>query len=297
MRSGRALAAVLLAAAAAAAAPVIPRVDGQAAMRLLRAQCDFGPRVPGTTAHAKTRDWLAAALRTHADEVRLQSFALRDGSRVVPMTNILARFGAAQRAGVLLCAHWDTRPFADRESDPERARQPILGANDGASGVAVLLEIARHLKAVPPPVPVAIALFDGEDWGKTEETMFLGSREYAREPWPWKPRYAILLDMVGDADLELPMEPFSWESAPEVVAAVWATAREAGVREFVPRFGVRIMDDHVILSRAGIPALDIIDFDYPYWHTLEDTPDKCSADSLRKVGDVVLRYLYTRERL
>lgn len=277
-----------------ALAQLIPRFDGEAAMELLKKQCTFGPRVPGTPAHTKTRDFLVATLKQYTPDVRIQSFPHREGNRVLTMSNVVAVFGNEKEPGILLCAHWDSRPFADKEKDPQRARSPILGANDGASGVAVLLEIARQFHAVPPPIPVVIVLFDGEDWGKTSETMFLGSRYYAKHPLPWKPRYGILLDMVGDKDLQLPKEKGSLRFAPQLVSLLWGIAATMGIAEFQQRVGYEILDDHVFLSEAGIPCVNIIDFDYPSWHTLEDTPEKCSAASLQKVGDVLLRFLYTR---
>lgn len=277
-----------------ASAQFIPRFDGDAAMELLKKQCALGPRVPGTPTHTKTRDFLVATLKQYTHDVRIQSFRHREGNRTLTMSNIVAVFGNAKEPGILLCAHWDSRPFADKEKDPQRARQPIPGANDGASGVAVLLEIAHQLSAVPPPLPVAIVLFDGEDWGKTSETMFLGSRHYAKHPLPWKPRYGILLDMVGDKDLQLPKERGSLRFAPHLVSLLWGIAAKMGITEFHQRVGYEILDDHVFLSEAGIPCVNIIDFDYPPWHTLEDTPDKCSAASLQKVGDVLLRFLYTQ---
>jgi Zn-dependent M28 family amino/carboxypeptidase len=279
-----------------ARAQVIPYLDGDAAMELLKKQCAFGPRVPGTLPHAKTRDFLATTLKKYTDDVRVQSFPYKTGGRTLTLSNIVAVFGSAKEPGVLLCAHWDTRPFADKEKDSKRAQLPIPGANDGASGVAVLLEVARRLHAVPPPVPVAIVFFDGEDWGKTAETMFLGSRYYAKNPIPWKPRYGILLDMVGDKNLQLPIEAGSLRFARSVVSDLWGIAAQMGIVAFQQKVGYEILDDHVFLSEAGIPCVNIIDFDYPPWHTLEDTPDKCSAESLRKVGDVLLRFTYTRTK-
>ncbi|MBM3216142.1 M28 family peptidase [Candidatus Poribacteria bacterium] len=284
------LACCLFCLAAGGFAQSIPRIDGARAMDHLRKQVAFGPRVPGTASHERTRTYLVDTLRQFASKVSVQSFRHGD----VAMSNVVASFGTGSEPGLLLCAHWDTRPFADQEKDPARAKRPIPGANDGASGVAVLLEIARSLHDVPPPVPVAIVLFDGEDWGKTSDEMFLGSKHYAKNPLPWKPRRGILLDMVGDADLSIPVEIHSWDAAAEMVRAVWDVAESMGVKEFRREAGGAILDDHVPLIAAGIPTINLIDFDYPHWHTLADTPDKCSADSLRKVGDVVLRYLHTQ---
>ena len=277
-----------------ARAQAMPRMDGDRAMAHLRAQTDFGPRVPGTEAHRRTRDYLVETLRRFANEVLVQSFPHETENGSVEMVNVVATFGPDGPDPILLSAHWDSRPFADQEEDPDRASQPIPGANDGASGVAVLLEIARQMKAVPPPVPVTIVLFDGEDWGRTAATMFVGSRYYAANPIPTRPKYGILVDMVGDADLRIPIEPISQRAAPWLIDALWRIAEEIGIDAFVREMGPPIQDDHVPLIRAGIPTVNLIDFTYPYWHTLEDTPDKCAPESLAAVGDVILRYLYTR---
>ncbi len=267
----------------------IPQIDADRAMAYLTAQTDLGPRNPGSDGHKAGRDYLAAELKKWADEVHLQPFT----HKKIEMWNIAATFGEGENP-VLLCAHWDTRPFAEHDPKKENRKTPILGANDGASGVAVLLEMARQFHAAPLPYPVVIVLFDGEDYGPTTDEMFLGSTYYAANPIPSKPRFAILLDMVGDADLSIPVEPFSYRAAPELVKGVWKTAHEIGADAFVERMGPAILDDHIPLIKAGIPAIDIIDFSYPHWHTIADTPDKCSAQSLKTVGDVVLRYLFTR---
>jgi Zn-dependent M28 family amino/carboxypeptidase len=208
------------------------------------------------------------------------------------MANIIATYGPAAGTRVLLCAHWDTRPIADRDPVPANRSQPIPGANDGASGVAVLMELSRILRASPPKVGVTIVLFDGEDWGRSLDDMFFGSRYFADHPVGGPFRYAILLDMVGDASLQLPRERNSHEQARTVVDKVWQAAADLGHSEFRSTVGQAIYDDHLPLLAKGIPAIDIIDFDYPYWHTLQDTTDKCSPRSLKIVGDVVRRVIY-----
>ena len=267
----------------------LPQIDAERAMAYLTAQTDLGPRNPGSKGHTAGRDYLFNELKKWADEVHLQPFT----HKKIDMWNICGVFGEGEKP-VLLCAHWDTRPFADHDPDPANRKTPILGANDGASGVAVLLEIARQLHEAPLPYPVVIVLFDGEDYGRNTNEMFLGSTYYAKNPIPSKPRFAILLDMVGDADLSIPIEPFSQQAAPALVKAIWETAREIGADAFSTKLGPAILDDHIPLIKAGIPAVDIIDFSYPPWHTIADTPDKCSAQSLKTVGDVTLRFLFTR---
>ncbi|MCJ7749934.1 MAG: M28 family peptidase, partial [Armatimonadetes bacterium] len=177
------------------------------------------------------------------------------------------------------------------DPDPANRSRPILGANDGASGVAVLLEIARVLKAHPPSQRVTIVLFDGEDYGPTAKDMFLGSKHFARTFAGPKVEWAVLLDMVGDRDLKIRPERFSVQGAPAVVDRIWSAAEKIGATAFVRNPGPAILDDHVFLLDRGIPCIDVIDFDYPHWHTLADTPDKCAPDSLAQVGRVILAAL------
>ena len=267
--------------------------NAKSAFAYLEKQCEFGPRVPGTTAHQETGVYLFAELEKYANEVVFQPFEFRHQDKMVQMNNILARFGDDSGGKMLLAAHWDTRPFADRDPDPANRNTPIPGANDGASGVAVLLEIARVLKSKPPPTQVIIALFDGEDYGRTVSTMFLGSTHFAENMDKWKADFGILLDMVGDRTLTLPMERYSWNAARDLTEAIWRRAEELRLPAFEHRLGPAIMDDHLPLIQSGVPTIDIIDFDYPHWHTVEDTPDKCSAESLEIVGRLVLDIIYS----
>jgi hypothetical protein len=275
----------------------VPVFDGARAYDLLVKQYNFGPRVPDTPAHTACREFLVNELQAHADRVVEQSFEhYNEGmKKTVRLTNIVASFGMAAGQRILLGAHWDSRPWADQDPDPSNHTQPVPGANDGASGVAVLLEIARVLKATPPPVGVDIVLFDGEDAGLRgqNETYLAGSRYFARnKDVRYNPMMGILLDMVGDADLQLYKEGHSMRYASGVVDRVWSLAARLDVHEFVASEKHEVIDDHLPLLEAGIPMIDIIDFDYPYWHTVADTPDKCSAQSLEKVGRVVLAAVY-----
>lgn len=262
-------------------------------MALLKEQCAFGPRPVGSGAHAKTRDYLVDRMKALADKTYVQDFTYR----TMPLTNVVGVFNPSATRRVMLCAHWDTRPRADMEIDPAKAARPILGANDGASGVAVLLEMARCLKAKPPKVGVVLVLLDGEDFGNFErdEGVFLGSRRFARAPSEFGHLdYGILLDMIGDANLEIPREGNSEQLAGKVNDKVYAAAKALGHGAiFTDQVKFTISDDHMPLNRAGIPTIDLIDFDYGPWHTLDDTPDKCSAKSLSVVGDVLLSVLYS----
>jgi len=274
-----------------------PVFDGARAFAILEKQCEFGARVPGTPAHQKCRDYLITALRGYADQVTTQEFLHTFGKppQSARATNIIANFQPARRDRVLLCAHWDCRHICDEDPDPKKRTLPVMGANDGASGVAVLLEIARLLKARPPRQGVDIVLFDAEDQGMQgdDRSYARGSQYFARHVEPtYHPRYGILLDMIGDKDLLIYQEAFSVQMARPIVDKVWAAAQRLGISEFVPQVGYAVFDDHVPLLERGIACIDVIDFDYPHWHTSHDTPDKCSAASLEKVGRVVVEVLY-----
>lgn len=231
-------------------------------------------------------------LEKHADRVVTQDFTYRN----LPLTNVIAFFNEKAGRQVLLCAHWDSRPTADMEIVPAKRRQPVPGANDGASGVAVLLELARLFKTQKPAVGVVIALFDGEDYGDFErdEGVFLGSRHFAaRMKSVCNPSYGILLDMVGDRDLAIYREANSERLAPRINDLVFGIAGEIGYRrQFRDSVRHMVQDDHIPINEAGVPCIDLIDFDYAYWHTVDDTPDKCSPDSLKAVGEVVAEVVY-----
>jgi Zn-dependent M28 family amino/carboxypeptidase len=198
----------------------------------------------------------------------------------------------------LLCAHYDTRPFPDQ--DQFRPQGLFIGANDGASGAALLMELGRHMPALQGSVGVDFVLFDAEEFVFDEPSpkYFLGSEHFAGHyvlaKLPYRYRYAILLDMVGDADLQLFHEKQTMRRSANrpLVESIWKTAQQLKVREFVPRAKHDVRDDHLaLMDIARIPSCDLIDFDYPYWHTTEDTPDKCSALSLAKVGWVLHEWL------
>ncbi|MHB9133189.1 MAG: M28 family peptidase [Armatimonadota bacterium] len=283
----------------------VPAFDKTRAWADLVRQVAFGYRIPGTDAHKQTRDWLVRQLKPFAAAVTLQPFTHLLGGRETRMWNIIATLpgtGKAPRELVLLCAHWDTRPTADKDPDPALRKLPIDGANDGASGVAVMLEIARQLKAHPVACDVVIVLFDGEDYGPKLDNMLLGSKYYAAHLPQRKPDWGVLLDMVGDKDLHIYREPSSDKAARWVNNMVFRAAREMGYLEaeggsgFVDGpYTYEITDDHTPLNAAGVPTIDLIDFDYPAWHTRADKVDQCSADSLEKVGITVLRTLQTAE--
>jgi len=290
---------LLLLACQARGTPRRPReFDGGHAFSYLEQQMQFGPRIPNTAAHQRTGDWILAQLRTRADTVAVQpiTHVTRQGD-TLRLRNFFARFRPAAAERVLFLAHWDTRPHADQSQNLGQQRLPVPGANDGASGVAVLLGVADALKAKPPAVGVDLLFADGEDYGdfaRDSDDVLIGSRYFAaHQPPGYPPLYAVLFDMVGDKDLRIGYEGNSQAFAPEVVDRVWRTAFDLGYgRYFIPQVESTLTDDHVALQKAGIHAIDVVDFNYgpgnSYWHTTDDTIDKVSAASLQIVGDVAV---------
>jgi len=275
-----------------------PSFDQEHAFNDLKQQVAFGFRIPGTPDHDTTRDWLVAQFKLSAGSVTLQHFTKQIGKKLLPMDNIIADIpgvGTAPRERVLLCAHWDSRPIADHDPDVKKHHTPIPGADDGASGVAVLLEIARQLKAHAIARDITIVLFDGEDYGPQENNMMLGSKYYAANLPKARPAWGILLDMIGNTDLKIPRENYSEAHAGAVNDRIWSAAHKLALMrmETLPGFVDKtndfgITDDHTPLNEAGIPVADLIDFSYAPWHTVQDTVEKCSAESLRIVGITVL---------
>jgi hypothetical protein len=278
------------------AAPPPPEFDGDRALAYVRTQLDFGPRIPGTEGHARMGAWLDSLLRTRADSVAVQAWdhATVDG-RSLPLRNYIARFNPGATTRLLFLAHWDTRPKADAAGSADTTA-PVPGANDGASGVAVLLAMADALKANPPAIGVDLLFVDGEDYGDfgVDKDVLLGSRYYAKNPPAGpRPRFAVLFDMVGDAMLQIRQEGYSLTGAPDVVALVWKTAERLGYQTtFLNEPMSGMTDDHIALQGIGIPTIDLIDFEYgpnnAYHHSPDDTFDKVSARSLKMVGDVAM---------
>lgn len=267
--------------------------DGTTAFGYIQTQVGFGPRVPGTKAHEQMGDWLDSLLRQRADTVIVQSWKhVTTAGDTLPLRNFIARFNPAAGSRLLLLAHWDSRPVSDSPRSQDSTK-PVLGANDGGSGVALLLGVADALKRAPPAVGVDLLFVDGEDFGHFTEApadVLIGSRHYgANQPPGPKPLYAVLFDLVADKDLQLYQEGNSLIGAPEVVELVWNTAKDLGYGGYFiasPRH--TLIDDHLELQKAGIRAIDVVDFDYPAWHTQYDTIDKVSAASLQVVGDVAM---------
>lgn len=276
--------------------------DGGTAMDYLEQQCAFGPRVPNTPAAGQAITYFQKLLVASCDTVILQRFDQPDpySSQTLHLTNVVGRFNPEKTPRIILGAHWDSRPRADQDLFDQET--PIIGANDGASGVAVLLEIARQLHEKPANIGVDLVLFDGEDWGREGDikSYLLGSRYYASHPIPPRAEWVVVFDMVGDADLSIPVEPYSHKQAPEFVRQIWEIARELGYFQFKPHLGTPVFDDHIPFVERYYQAIDIIDFQYPnadenFWHTHEDTPDKCSPESLEAVGNTVLTWIYRQQ--
>jgi len=271
-------------------------VDGSRALARVQHQVDAGPRIPGTAGHAAVREWIAEELARLGGEVERQSFTDSTLGKPMPLVNVIGRFGPRQ-AGVrriVLAAHYDTRPWCDQDPDPARREDPLPGANDAGSGVAVLLEVAEVMSRRPPAVAVDLVFFDGEDQGRPDhpEEFSLGAAGYAARLAEPKPTAAFVFDMVGDRELDIHPEQLSAARAANLVALVLEGARATGARGFRSSPRHHVTDDHVPLLEVGVPAVDIIDFDYPAWHTHLDQPDQVSAASLAEVARVATWLVY-----
>ncbi len=276
-----------------------PAFDQDQAFAYLEKQCSFGPRNPSSDGAKECLKWFETTLRNFGAEVYLQRFEADEALTGVnrELTNVIGYMPGESGLTLMLCAHWDTRVHANLDPDPEKRKTPIAGANDGASGVAVLLEIARIASEHQPPRHLLIALWDGEDMGRASyaEEFALGSKYWAAHQIPEPVDEAILLDLIGDADLEIPIEPYSDVNAPDLRRQLWSIADRLELSAFVDWSGPSVFDDHVRLIRVGIPAVNLVDFDYSYWHTVEDTPDKCSPESLGQVGRLLVGYIWGTE--
>lgn len=257
--------------------------NGDRAYQDVIAQVSLGARHPGSEGHQNLIIWLTDELNKAGWTVEIQ----QEGTPDAPILNIIAHRNQGSPL-ILLGAHYDTREFADRDPDPAKRTEGVPGANDGASGVAVLLELAR---VIPPDLPVDVVLvfFDAEDQGQINQQEWIRGSNAVANSLIDTPQAVVVIDMVGDKDLRLPMEQ---NSSPALQQTIWTIGQELGYGQiFVNEAGPRIIDDHIPFIQKGIPSVDIIDFDYPYWHTTSDTPDKVSPSSLKAVGDTILEWL------
>lgn len=290
------------------------RFEADSAMAHIERQCAFGARVPGSEAHRAAGDYIAGEFRRRGLEVTEQHAVVTDyAGRRLPLRNLIASWRPEAAERVLVCAHWDSRPWADADPDTANHRRPVPAANDGASGVAVMLEAARHLASLDPGLGVDFICFDLEDGGAPywEEHLAptdgsdwcLGSRYWARTPHrpDYVARWGILLDMVGTPGARFRLEGFSMRYASALAGRLWAAARTAGHADYFPQEdGGYVTDDHLPLNEiAGIPTVDVIPHQEggshsfaPTWHTLADTPRHISAETLRAVGQTLLQILH-----
>lgn len=289
-----------------------PDFDADSAYTYVDKQVTFGSRVPNTSAHTLCGDYLVNTLNRFGAEVKEQKMVLTafDGTKL-SARNIIGSYGLDKEKRVLLFAHWDSRPFADYDPDKSRQKEPILGANDGASGVGVLLEIARQINQKQPEIGVDIIFFDAEDYGDPAfvdnvpagDWWCLGSQYWAKNPHVenYKANYGILLDMVGAKDATFFKEYFSIQYADHVLDKIWSTARQLGYNKyFIEKRGGAIMDDHIPVNRGrNIPSVDIIHLDEKkdfgfgkYWHTHDDNMSVIDKETLKAVGQTVLEVIY-----
>lgn len=272
--------------------PKQSRFNEKRSFGFLKQLCDIGPRNNGSETKKRAEAWLEQTLRDSGAEVTTHEFTYTpDGSSAIAsFKNIVARFKPNEPRRVMLATHYDTRSVADRDPNETRRNQPIIGANDGGSGVAVLLELATLWKEQPPPVGVDLIFFDGEDFGSRQDLAdyFLGSKAYVREHPEYKPEWGVVIDMVGDSDLTITRERSSLAVAPTIVERVWQAAMRVGADAFRGETGGRVIDDHSVFLEKGIPVILVIDFHYESFHTVDDTLDKCSPASLGQVGRTLL---------
>ncbi|MFA7419829.1 MAG: M28 family peptidase [Melioribacteraceae bacterium] len=287
-----------------------PVFDGKRAYKELIKQVEFGPRISGTVSHVKTKEYLVSHLRKYADMVSEQTFDFtdkHDSTKIYKGVNIVASFNVTEEVSkrILLCAHWDSRPFADNDPDTTKHKLPVPAANDGASGVVVLLEMARLFAESKPKVGVDIVLFDLEDIGDEIDSsnansprnpFAIGSEMFVKSNPDYYPEYGILLDMVGDKELRIPKEAYSVSRAGNVVEKVWKAASVVGSIAFIDEQGGAVMDDHIAFLKKSIPVIDLIHLPFPKtWHTVNDKPEYCSSASLQQVGNVLVEVIYNEK--
>lgn len=277
--------------------------DADSAYQYVKRQVEFGPRVPNSEAHEKTREWLVGELRRHGAVVTEQKADLKgwDGT-ILRSSNIIGQYNPGSEDRILLLAHYDTRPWADEDADKSKHDTPVDGANDGASGVGVLLEIARQLSKNAPSRGIDILFVDAEDYGShdDDESWALGANYFVEHPFKegYLPTEVILLDMVGGKDAVFPREYFSMQGGSALGNKVWGTAASLGYGDrFVNTPGGAVQDDHVPFIEAGITAIDIIELNprgggfNPHWHTTGDNMDIIDVATLKAVGQTVLTYI------
>lgn len=283
---------------AGAAGPEV-KFDAERALGDLRDLCRIGTRISGSDGMRQQQQLLSRHFEACGGRVELQRFTARQHSRPQPtdMANLIVSWHPERTRRIILCSHYDTRPIADQEPDRRRWHDKFLSANDGGSGVALLMELARHLKGLPTEIGVDFVLFDGEEYvfDPEQDQYFFGSEHFARgyRKDPGRRRYvgAVLLDMIAGKGARFPVEQNSLRSARPLVRELWQIAADLECRAFRYETGPDVRDDHLALNAAGIPCVDVIDMNYAHWHRLSDVPENCSADSLGQVARVLVAWL------
>ena len=277
----------------------LPSFDANRSYDYLTKICKIGPRISGTPGMEQQRDLIVEHFETLKAKVAYQAWDVPHPVTGQPTTlkNIIVQWHPQKRDRVLLGCHYDTRPHPDQEFLPSKKNSPFIGANDGASGVALLMELGNQMANLNPAVGVDFVLFDAEELVySTRDKYFLGSTYFATayrdQPPAHRYHAGILLDMIADKDLQIYKEVNSVKLAPAVTESVWKAARALKAKEFIPRSRHEVQDDHLSLNQiAKIPTCDLIDFDYPHWHTTNDIPAACSGKSMQTVGRVLIKWL------
>jgi glutaminyl-peptide cyclotransferase len=280
--------------------PKLAEFDGRQAMRYLGDVCAIGPRITGTEGMRKQQDLLKKHFEDLKLQVKFQTFTGKQVSvgKSMEMQNLIVSFQPDKKKRAILCSHYDTRPLADQEPDRRKWKEPFVSANDGGSGVAFLMEFARHLPKLDLEVGVDLVFFDAEEFifDRDVDRYFLGSQHFAvswRKLGKDRPDYlgAVLLDMIAGKRPRFPVEQHSFRGAKALTMQLWQIAKQQGCDAFLQEHGDTVLDDHLALINAGIPAVDIIDFRYPHWHRLSDTPENCSPDGMIQVSKVLSAWL------
>ena len=280
----------------------VPSFDGNQAFEYIKKQCEFGPRYPGSLGHQQLSDYLYNYFNSNADSVLIfrDSISHPFDKQKIEITNFLIQNNLSSMDRYLFIAHWDTRDRADKDSDSTKQSVPILGANDGGSGVALLMQLSNHIKndITLKNIGIDILLVDAEDMGRPGyvNEWGLGTQSFVKQYKGILPKYAICVDMIADKNPIFKIEKFSYNYAKELVYEIWELANDLGHKEFVWQLTHPIYDDHVYYHQGtGVPSIDIIDFDFPEWHTTEDTIENCSPKGLFIVGDVLLNFIIRKE--
>jgi len=280
--------------------PAPRNFDESRAFEHLVSQVNLGPRIPGSEGHRKTYELIHSHLEFNADRITEHSFTDVSpiDSSMIEIRSLIGVFNEESSRRVLFGAHWDTRPIADEETDEEKRKLPVPGANDGGSGVAVLMEIASQLRERPPAIGVDLAFFDGEDQGihGSPRSFALGSQRFVKDYPQYRPAFVVILDMVGREGTSIPREGNSMIASAPFVDRIWEIGRLSGCSVLADSTGPPVFDDHIAFLEAGIPAVDLIDVSDPAWHTTGDLPERCSPQSLGEVGRLVLEIIRNAEQ-